>query len=359
MAAIRPPSRWGTWEPQPRELRIQIMPGSGSESEVVEDLPDMRRTRWRLALLLTSLTVLALGTAYIAASSSQTMHSHVTKSTELHKEHSKQVGKHKVNTSIHNSTALTMLQFNPHWECFIPVNMGTCGRNVFGLIDRLLQNHSTDFANIIELPSSYRPPKGWQMACRKGGGGDTACILWRSLVWEVVQPHTECWWGNGRACNIMTFQNVRVRDLKVTVLGAHFPHGAGSGFYQDFVGTLRWNLKKSKNTTDKVILLADSNAGLHEKSDVGILEDLALLPPHTRVPTLWYDYRTCCYNIGFRAFFDRVGANFGKKLDLIRDDEYRALSGDFRHAPPFAQVNFPNSNALGAFHHPILAHLVL
>eukprot|EP00439_Symbiodinium_sp_Y106_P019948 s2049_g2.t1 len=215
------------------------------------------------------------------------MPSHITKSTELHKEHSKQVRGHKANTSAHNSTALTMLQFNPHWECFIPANMETCGRNVFGLIDRLLQNHSTDFANIIEpwlfgsdlsgpylvllpaaeLPSSYRPPKGWQMACRKGGGGDTACILWRSLVWEVVQPHTECWWGNGRACNIMTFQNVRVSDLKVTVLGAHFPHGAGSGFYQDFVGTLRWNLKKSKNTTDKVILLADSNAGLHEKSD--------------------------------------------------------------------------------------------
>ena len=29
-------------------------------------------------------------------------------------------------------------------------HMPRCGRNVFGLIDRLLQNHSTDFANIIE-----------------------------------------------------------------------------------------------------------------------------------------------------------------------------------------------------------------
>ncbi|CAJ1423936.1 unnamed protein product [Effrenium voratum] len=119
---------------------------------------------------------------------------------------------------------IMLLQFNPHWECFKGPNMEQCGNAVYGMVTRLLNQYQVDFANIVELPPTYkcllfsgmigvrplhisacsarlcrmpvrllslhifrltgvgriallRPPEGWAMNCRPGGGGETSCAL--------------------------------------------------------------------------------------------------------------------------------------------------------------------------------------
>lgn len=260
-------------------------------------------------------------------------------------------------TFVHDEEAIAMahsdqlkgmmlFQFNPHWECFKPQNAEGCGRQAMALVTELLQRHNVDLANVVELPESYKPPKGWSMNCRPGGGGDTTCIIWRSNKWEVIGPSTECWFGRGRSCNVMTFEHVATK-FKVSLAGAHFPHGAGTSWYSEFLGILGMNLHKSKNVTEKVIILADSNAGLHQKSDFSILTETGVLLPHVKAPQMWYSYRTCCNNIGYHGFFDRIIANFGSKLELVKDEVYEKQSNGYKSTPAFARVNLPKSGTWG------------
>lgn len=72
--------------------------------------------------------------------------------------------------------------------------------------------------------------------------------------------------------------------MKLTIVGAHFPHGAETGddgacwkycstwrgWYGEYLGVLRYNVAMSRKVTEKVVLLADSNAGLHQKSAPGL-----------------------------------------------------------------------------------------
>lgn len=255
-------------------------------------------------------------------------------------------------------TGMMLFQFNPHWECFKPQNAEGCGRHAMALVTELLQRHDVDLANVVELPESYKPPKGWSMNCRPGGGGETTCIIWRSNRWEVIGPSTECWFGRGRSCNVMTFEHVASK-FKVTLAGAHFPHGAGTSWYSEFMGILGMNLHKSKNVTEKVIILADSNAGLHQKSDFSILTETGVLLPNVKAPQMWYSYRTCCNNIGYHGFFDRIIANFGSKLELVKDEVYEKQSNGYKSTPAFARVNLPNSGTWGEYHQPILGYLSL
>eukprot|EP00435_Cladocopium_sp_Y103_P009738 s282_g2.t1 len=268
-------------------------------------------------------------------------------------------------------TGMMLFQFNPHlgrhWECFKPQNAEGCGRHAMALVTELLQRHDVDLANVVELPESYKPPKGWSMNCRPGGGGETTCIIWRSNRWEVIGPSTECWFGRGRSCNVMmlgyawavsvlaaTFEHVASK-FKVTLAGAHFPHGAGTSWYSEFMGILGMNLHKSKNVTEKVIILADSNAGLHQKSDFSILTETGVLLPNVKAPQMW----TCCNNIGYHGFFDRIIANFGSKLELVKDEVYEKQSNGYKSTPAFARVNLPNSGTWGEYHQPILGYLSL
>ncbi|CAJ1375769.1 unnamed protein product [Effrenium voratum] len=253
---------------------------------------------------------------------------------------------------------IMLLQFNPHWECFKGPNMEQCGNAVYGMVTRLLNQYQVDFANIVELPPTYKPPEGWAMNCRPGGGGETSCIIWRNSSWEVIEPKTDCWFGRGRACNVMTFNNPNL-TLKVSVAGAHFPHGVDTGWYSEFLGVLRYNLEKSKSVTDKVIMLVDSNAGLHQEPDTQMLQKIGALSPHTSQPEMWYKYRTCCNNIGYHLFYDRVAANFGTHLDQVKDAYYGKQSADFHTTPWFAKVAKPNSAAAGEYHQPLMARLSL
>jgi len=253
---------------------------------------------------------------------------------------------------------MMLLQFNPHWECFKPPNDKKCGGAALALVTQLLQRHDVDFANIVELPNWYKPPKGWAMNCRDGGGGETTCIIWKSNAWEAIAPNTECWFGRGRSCNVMTFAHLASK-LKVTVAGAHFPHGAGTSWYNEYLGVLRMNLAKSKSVTDKVILLADSNAGLHQMEDYTLLTNTGVLLPNVKPPQMWYSYRTCCNNIGYHGFFDRIVSNFGTHLGLVEDDAYKKQSNGYKATPFFAKVNLPNTATWGEFHQPILGYLSL
>ncbi|CAJ1423919.1 unnamed protein product [Effrenium voratum] len=156
----------------------------------------------------------------------------------------------------------------------------------------------------------------------------------------------------------MTFNNPNL-TLKVSVAGAHFPHGVDTGWYSEFLGVLRYNLEKSKSVTDKVIMLVDSNAGLHQEPDTQMLQKIGALSPHTSQPEMWYKYRTCCNNIGYHLFYDRVAANFGTHLDQVKDAYYGKQSADFHTTPWFAKVAKPNSAAAGEYHQPLMARLSL
>lgn len=258
------------------------------------------------------------------------------------------------------SETITLLQFNPHWECFKGANYHKCGLHVFDLITRFLYTHDVDFANIVMFPESYRPPDGWSIKCRSGGGGDTDCIIWKSKTWEQANPKVDCWYGHGRACNVMTFQR-HDRDFdKVTVVGAHFPHAPGTQWYEDYLGQLRRSVLESSTVNQRVVLMADSNAGLKQMADRTLMEGIGALSQDKSFHSLWYDYRTCCYDNGFYAFFDRVAANFGRKLEVIKDEEYQAQSQNYLKAPAFAEVTkYPGTWIPGAFHQPVLARVTV
>eukprot|EP00930_Biecheleria_cincta_P029186 TRINITY_DN20311_c0_g1_i1.p1 TRINITY_DN20311_c0_g1~~TRINITY_DN20311_c0_g1_i1.p1 ORF type:complete len:358 (-),score=44.91 TRINITY_DN20311_c0_g1_i1:473-1546(-) len=263
-------------------------------------------------------------------------------------------------TEVDASETITLLQFNPHWECFKDANYHKCGLQVFQLITRFLQEHDVDFANLVMFAKWYSPPDGWGMKCWSGGGGDTDCIIWKSKSWEQISPKVDCWYGHGRACNVMTFQRLDRPDDKVTVVGAHFPHAPGGKWYGDYLGELRQSSSLATQTvTKRVIVLADSNAGLKQMPDRTLLEGIGALSQGQTFHGLWYAYRTCCYDMGYQGFFDRIAANFGQKLEVVKDSDYRRQSQNYLHAPAFAQVTKPGTVSPGAFHHPVLARLTL
>jgi len=320
--------------------------------------------RYGLAALLLSLIVLGCwGAAHVAGLRART-----SKSSTLSEGHqsglwsndtvgnaSETLSRGRVNES-ESVEHLMLLQFNPHWECFESYNHGKCGIEIYKTITRFLHDHDIDFANIVDLPAEYRPPEGWKMNCNDGGGGDADCIIWKQTRWSWISPITNCYFGHGRACNVMTFERLGSHGDVVTVAGGHLPHGSRTSWYYEFLETVRQAIAASREVTRRVVLLADANAGLHEKSDEDLLMDLGV--GSRAMPRLWYNYRTCCNDNGFDGFFDRIAANFGKGLDLVKDSLYEELSQDYTTAPQFAWIEKP-SGQWGAFHQPVIARLEL
>lgn len=261
---------------------------------------------------------------------------------------------------------LMLLQFNPHWECFnTDLNMNKCGNPVSHLVTRFLQDHDIDFANIVEFPRWYRPPAGWTMQCENGDGGETGCIIWKSSRWAQISLKTHCFFGHGRACNVMTFQRLSRPGDYVIVAGTHFPHLETPNLRSGFEKTVHAAIARFGNVTKRLVLLADANARPHQKSDEELMQGIGALRAGSHAKALpwlrnpWYEYNTCCYNIGYDRTYDRIAANFGGRPRLVKDKEYAHASKDYSKAPEFAQIGKPISWAKekGAYHHPIIAEL--
>lgn len=273
---------------------------------------------------------------------------------------------HHHQSSVSADKKLMLMQFNPHWECFkTEMNMNKCGKHVLPLVTRFLQDYDIDFAHIIEFASWYKPPDGWTMRCENGDGGEVGCMIWKSSRWAQIFPKLHCFFGYGRACNVMTFQKLSQPGEAVTIAGAHYPHFFTPDLRYRFQQTLHDAVARSRNVTSRVVLLADANARISEQSDEALLQDIGALDAGSHASSRswlrnpWYQYRTCCYNIGYWRTYDRIAANFGDRPRLVKDEEYRRASKDYSEAPEFAHIGKPITWAkeAGAYHHPIIAEL--
>jgi hypothetical protein len=241
--------------------------------------------------------------------------------------------------------SLTVLQWNPHWECFVSENMDTCGNNAFDELSKLLSDNAIDFANVVEINEEsdvYQPPEPWQITTARTGQDSTA-LVYNSASWT---PIGDAITGSvvddqDRAFAVQAFQSTATSE-KVIVVGAHFPHNEFDS------SNLADAVAKAMSANDDalgVVFAADTNTEV-TKSTASILKDA--------MPSLSVDddvasselVVTCCHDHGYDYHtYDRVAATFATSVrtELLFDPE-----------PSWADIESPEGRA-GEFHKAVLA----
>lgn len=217
-----------------------------------------------------------------------------------------------------------LLQWNPHWQCFLWDEHG-CSANAQQTLTQLLVLGSIDFANIVELAAKdYLLPEGFEKL-EQVCGVDSTALIYNKLRWrpsaDVVGGASGCMSRNDRPFVVQQFDMVEAdmgdRDgnsditvRKVVVVGAHYPH-TRQRYY------LRKALTEVVAATgvESVILLADTNEFRYVKSD-HLLKDISCPGAYATSSDLM---RTCCFNDGFAFMhtYDRIVANFGSITDTV------------------------------------------
>lgn len=214
-----------------------------------------------------------------------------------------------------------ILQWNPHWECFTPSNMGRCGHNAMGALSAILPEMSIDLANIIEInerSAFYSPPAPFRMMDARCGNPvmDSSSIIYDSSKWTPVGGVIQgCMHHHDRAFIVQTFRNA-ASSQKVVFVGAHFPHEASNG-----------NLKRAVEAETHrhpdalgVIFAADVNREEQVSTEHVVLGDVhgkahtAGAAANGRI-TSAKKHPSCCRNDGFVHHYDRVAATFAHRVD--------------------------------------------
>merc|ERR1719158_354240 len=119
---------------------------------------------------------------------------------------------------------LSLLQWNPHWQCF---QNPSCGNNVKGLAVQRLQSDQVDFANFIEFPADWNPPLPWK-EIRTNCGQDKVVLVYNSAKWTATEHmKVGCMNGANRPYIVQQFNGPN--GIQVIVIGAHFDHLIGIG----------------------------------------------------------------------------------------------------------------------------------
>jgi hypothetical protein len=241
--------------------------------------------------------------------------------------------------------ALTVLQWNPHWECFASENMDGCGNNVFDALTKMLPEKDIDFANVVEINEEsdvYPPPEPWLIMTARCGQDSTA-LIYNSQEWVLVSDAiTGCVVDDqDRAFVVQTFQSSATSE-KVIVVGAHFPHN-------DFDnGNLADAVTKAMSENDDalgVVFAADTNTEVTKSTaDIlrGVMPSVSIEDDVASSELVV----TCCHDHGYDYHtYDRIAATFatGVKTELLFDPE-----------PSWADIESPEGRA-GEFHKAVLA----
>ena len=201
---------------------------------------------------------------------------------------------------------LSLLTFNPHYQCFAAGNE-CCSNVIVNYINTNLISRNIDFANIIEMEIyNYQPPTGFSIINKQCGSissGDYISMIYNNVRWTPVgAPNTYCI-GN-RPTIIQQYRLINQNTL-VWVIGAHFTHDL-----QQYVSGLNTAITQMGiSVNDKVVFMADTNqVGTSEKL---ITDILGFRPPIIMAST--QDVGTCCYP-HFSQPYDRIITTFGSAI---------------------------------------------
>lgn len=216
-----------------------------------------------------------------------------------------------------------ILQWNPHWECFTPGNMGRCGHNAMGALSAILPEMSIDIANIIEINERsdfYSPPAPFRMMNARCGNPakDSSSIIYDSSKWTPIGGFVQgCMHHDDRAFIIQTFRNTASSE-KVVFVGAHFPHSASNGHLKRAVEAETHRHPDALG----VIFAADVNREESVSTEHVVLRDV-----HSSAKTVGaaangritsaQKHPSCCHNDGFVHHYDRVATTFAHAVDTV------------------------------------------
>eukprot|EP00038_Savillea_parva_P006231 m.162437 g.162437 ORF g.162437 m.162437 type:complete len:307 (-) comp12192_c0_seq1:160-1080(-) len=226
------------------------------------------------------------------------------------------------------SSVLNVIQWNPHWQCF---GNKVCGPGAEAALTGLL-TPDVDFANVIELETSYTPPSGWAaLGAYESCGhpyGDWDTLFYNTAKWKLVSNETACMYES-RSFTIGVFTSTASPSVTIVPVGAHFPQtlNASTGAYTDSVATLAAAIKQhtAGMSSPKVVLMADTNTegpvaaaaspshhGVNKTNgqlmhDLGLWADPSTNPPGAPL------YNGCCGGESppFAWQGDRIVATFG------------------------------------------------
>eukprot|EP00405_Crypthecodinium_cohnii_P008511 CAMPEP_0206437444 /NCGR_PEP_ID=MMETSP0324_2-20121206/11045_1 /ASSEMBLY_ACC=CAM_ASM_000836 /TAXON_ID=2866 /ORGANISM="Crypthecodinium cohnii, Strain Seligo" /LENGTH=436 /DNA_ID=CAMNT_0053904727 /DNA_START=22 /DNA_END=1332 /DNA_ORIENTATION=- len=264
--------------------------------------------------------------------------------------------------SVSSTGTLSLLQWNPHWQCFV-WNQDDCANRVVALANEYLEKYDVDFANFIELESKdWRPREGWMsVESTRDCSNDITEIVYNTARWTVstdpAHKATGCLEGNDRPFVLQVFYPrkgswVDVGINGVIVVGAHFPHPGRRDKRHPFSFTKHISdvleVLTASTGIQQVVLIADTNCD-NKRMNTLIAEELKF--PGQKVIGTSLQH-TCCADSKYasRMTFDRIIANFGA-----------AESGDMETQLPMedppAWTRQVHGGRVGAFHKPILALL--
>mmetsp|Transcript_55103 Transcript_55103/g.129351 ORF Transcript_55103/g.129351 Transcript_55103/m.129351 type:complete len:345 (-) Transcript_55103:17-1051(-) len=257
-----------------------------------------------------------------------------------------------------SSTKLTpqnLLVWNPHWQCFV-WNQNDCAGHVKNALNTFLVAFDVDFAGIIELSDvTYTPTPGWEFVVSRCGH-DVVHLFYNSKRWypsnDTLTPGCMLQYPTqDRPYILQHFSSPE--GAEVIVAAAHFPHPMLSRDESVYSRTASTELLQralgdmmDKTGTDKVVLMADTNAYRWISNDLIWATQLELPGPVIGSQLM----NTCCLDADFPPdlTFDRIIANFGNFI-------YSAAM--------YNPVDLPNwtrqvlGDRVGAFHRPVLAQI--
>lgn len=206
--------------------------------------------------------------------------------------------------SRRNPGAISALQWNPHWECFVRTPK-TCGQGATRALNGMLRARFLDFANLVMwADDKYRPPAPYSMLKAKCGR-DVVVLLYDHARWRPSGKHKVlCLQGQDRPSIVQVFTKTSVPflGLSVMVIGAHLPHPQHGD-----LGTLQSTIA---SWGGKVMFMGDTN-----RISSGKTLWCELSPKSCSRVVGSKLHNTCCKNTNFLyKGFDRILANFGKSM---------------------------------------------
>lgn len=207
---------------------------------------------------------------------------------------------------------LNVLQWNPHWECFIDSNSGTCWHHALGALSSILSDLSIDFANVVEINERhdfYDPPWPFRIMTSRCGypAKDSTSLIYNSRDWtRLSSPTNGCMDKDDRPFMIQAFKHA-ASGHKVIVVGAHFPHHASNGELRNSVTVVMQQHPDALG----VIFAADVNRESHTSTESIMRGDVLPGWANSHLVSSQH-FPSCCHNDGFVHHYDRIGASFGE-----------------------------------------------
>lgn len=254
-------------------------------------------------------------------------------------------------SAIVGANYVNMLQWNPHYQCFLG-GSPNCPPAVNAQLYSMLRSYDVDFANVVMLEMNYTLPPGYRSLNESKCGYDVTNIIYNSARWDLDgTSKTTCLDDKpDRAVMAQKFKSrSALSSTEIVVIGAHFGHQVGPT--NDFPSLTRLSSFVAQHNFKgaKIVLIADTNIDpwdIADKTDKNTLIYQQALMSYAGLGTD-YDWTCCLFNedgsSGITHQYDSIIANFGKAINTT----VLALSALIMNAAP---VN-------ATYHLPVVARL--